>query len=374
VCYNNCQSPYGSLCAEIKFTYGISNSTFRNNIIQNDLSGPLDYLVFIYDSINIDLDNNCYYSSDSGKYLFKWGSDEYNSCNDWKNATVEIESFCANPLFVNPQNNDFHIRGNSPCIDKGDNSIITETEGKDHWGNKVPYPEEGTCDIGANEANGDSDGIPDDEDNCPLIPNGPNGGTCIEGNVGSPCMSNGECGADGFCSMNQEDADEDGLGDVCDNCPHDYNPDQSDYDEDGFGDVCDNCLQHPNGPDLGTCVRIMNGIVRSHRVRVSDRKSFIACTDDADCEDMGGTCQDFQGDFNNNGIGDVCECYANYNYPTDFKVTVADLYVLKEEYGRGDCDDPDPCYADGNEDGKVTVVDLMLFKNEYGRFDCPACN
>jgi hypothetical protein len=32
-----------------------------------------------------------------------------------------------------------------------------------------------------------------------------------------------------------------GIGDPCDNCPRNYNPDQVDADQDGVGDVCDNC-------------------------------------------------------------------------------------------------------------------------------------
>ena len=39
----------------------------------------------------------------------------------------------------------------------------------------------------------------------------------------------------------QEDGDTDGIGDVCDNCQDDVNPDQVDEDGDGFGDVCDSC-------------------------------------------------------------------------------------------------------------------------------------
>ncbi|MBL7189880.1 MAG: thrombospondin type 3 repeat-containing protein [Phycisphaerae bacterium] len=33
----------------------------------------------------------------------------------------------------------------------------------------------------------------------------------------------------------------DGVGDICDNCPDTYNPDQGDFDADGLGDSCDNC-------------------------------------------------------------------------------------------------------------------------------------
>ncbi len=37
----------------------------------------------------------------------------------------------------------------------------------------------------------------------------------------------------------QPDTDSDGVGNVCDNCLHQYNPDQLDTDGDGEGDVCD---------------------------------------------------------------------------------------------------------------------------------------
>jgi hypothetical protein len=74
---------------------------------------------------------------------------------------------------------------------------------------------------------GDNNGTPGDnpctggvtencDDNCPDTANGPDGGTCIAGNVGSTCKSNGDCGTSGFCSMGQEDADGDGVGDICD--------------------------------------------------------------------------------------------------------------------------------------------------------------
>jgi hypothetical protein len=54
-----------------------------------------------------------------------------------------------------------------------------------------------------------------DEDNCPNIPNGPFLGTCTVGNIGDSCIVNEACGVGGVCSMNQEDSDGDGIGDVC---------------------------------------------------------------------------------------------------------------------------------------------------------------
>ena len=39
--------------------------------------------------------------------------------------------------------------------------------------------------------------------------------------------------------MDQKDADKDGVGDVCDNCPTWWNDNQIDSDGDGQGDVCD---------------------------------------------------------------------------------------------------------------------------------------
>ena len=42
----------------------------------------------------------------------------------------------------------------------------------------------------------------------------------------------------------------DGVGDVCDNCPADYNPDQADSDSDGMGDKCDcPCMGDMDGDD-----------------------------------------------------------------------------------------------------------------------------
>jgi hypothetical protein len=89
------------------------------------------------------------------------------------------------------------------------------------------------------EKDSDGDGISNISDNCPNTPNGPDLGTCTAGNTGITCSTNTDCGSGGVCSKNQEDADADGYGDACDNCPSNCNTQQLDADGDGIGDVCD---------------------------------------------------------------------------------------------------------------------------------------
>jgi hypothetical protein len=174
-----------------------------------------------------------------------------------------------------------------------------------------------------------------------------------------------------------------------------------DIDLDGVCDVCDNCPSHPNG-NLGTCVIEEYDMVHSYRVGFP--KHFIACTSNDDCADTNGTCWKLQGDFNGNGIGDVCECY--YDVNQDGKVSTPDFSVEKWEYGRLNCpssggeyDDflicqplnqtscegasgcvwheskgrcyTTSCIGDVNKDGRVSTPDFAIEKQEFGRLDCP---
>ena len=64
-------------------------------------------------------------------------------------------------------------------------------------------------------ADSDSDGLENEQDNCMRKANGSLKGTCTVGALsGAECTSDVDCGTDGFCSMNQEDADLDGVGDA----------------------------------------------------------------------------------------------------------------------------------------------------------------
>jgi len=64
----------------------------------------------------------------------------------------------------------------------------------------------------------DEDTQLDGLDNCPAAPNAAGSGTCTAGEptlLGSACTAGTQCGTQGFCSMAQEDADGDGVGDAC---------------------------------------------------------------------------------------------------------------------------------------------------------------
>lgn len=92
-------------------------------------------------------------------------------------------------------------------------------------------------------------------DNCTFIPNGPGGGICTAGTkIGELCTRNLDCGFKGFCSMNQEDADDDGVGNACDYCAGNGGFDK---DSDGICDKDDNCPTVPN-PDQDDSVCINN--------------------------------------------------------------------------------------------------------------------
>jgi len=129
----------------------------------------------------------------------------------------------------------------------------------------------------------DGDGHADRCDNCPGVANGLGRRICTAGLV-TPCSTDEQCdtsvgAGDGTCSIplgicvtglvtecdeltgngdadcdtvldagdgvcggvqaDDDDVQPDGIGDVCDNCPFDYNINQSDYNGNGLGDVCD---------------------------------------------------------------------------------------------------------------------------------------
>ena len=132
-----------------------------------------------------------------------------------------------------------------------------------------------------------------------------------------------------------------------------------DTDSDGILDDTDNCIKIPNGPDLGTCVQTVSGMVVS---------AGTTCNSDDDCV-TGENCDMTQGDINSNGCGDACECYADIT--CDGKVDLSDLVIMKQEFLLP-CP-PSSCSADLNGDDKVDLGDLVIMKTQFLKTDCPAC-
>lgn len=109
---------------------------------------------------------------------------------------------------------------------KNDNEAVL-AECADRWGVPITVAKAA---IGAPDA--DADGVADAFDQCAATPSGE--------------VANAE-----GCSVSQRDADADGVEDDNDNCPTFSNADQADADQDGIGDVCELTVSLSADPTSG---------------------------------------------------------------------------------------------------------------------------
>ena len=203
-----------------------------------------------------------------------------------------------------------------------------------------PYQEDIDGDgIGdACESDLDGDGIPDAagdhfcsggetvicNDNCFVLPNADQGDADNDG-VGDLCDNCLQ-----IANSDQLDADSDETGDACDNdidgdgidnasdnCPLQSRPDQSDYDQDGIGDVCDNCPFTSNPDQVtadGGCGDACSSFCTpndhaGHFIGICfcpgfDTDNDLIANENDNCPD---TLNSDQSDNDGDGVGDACD-------------------------------------------------------------------
>ncbi len=154
---------------------------------------------------------------------------------------------------------------------------------------------------GPSDADSDGDGIDDDADNCaqifnPVRPLEAQQGDADQDGIGDVCDLCPLDPMDSCAGLTGNDVDDDGVFNGADNCPLTTNPDQADGDGDGKGDACDDCAQanpgaqgcavsiaairnpdDPDHPPEGAAVTVVGAYVTA----VRDDGSGFALQDDS---------------------------------------------------------------------------------------------
>jgi hypothetical protein len=94
--------------------------------------------------------NNCIVYWNSSEASYNYFSGTFNYCCTSPLPTDGFGNITNEPLFLDPENGNYHLQSNSPCINAGNNSYVTSTNDCD--GN--PRIVSGTVDIGAYEYQG----------------------------------------------------------------------------------------------------------------------------------------------------------------------------------------------------------------------------
>lgn len=119
----------------------------RNNIFVNPF-GNSNRISVATDSVSgFVADYNFF--GDEG-LTFQWAGANYRGLSEWRAASgQDSRSIEGNPMFINPDVNDFSVDLTSPVIDAGDPAIVYASQ--DFSGNIRPYGAVGVSDIGAHE-------------------------------------------------------------------------------------------------------------------------------------------------------------------------------------------------------------------------------
>jgi hypothetical protein len=152
----------------------------------------------------------------------------------------------------------------------------------------------------------------------------------------------------GVTYQRSDDYDDDGMEDNFDNCPRVPNADQFDADADGVGDLCDNCRQHSNefqanldGDEFGDLCD-------------SDRDGDRIDNDEDNCEDIPNPIiGNAQQDTDEDGLGDACDD----DIDGDSMVNLEDPCPLLATISEPNSYEQASCFPDSDGDG-IGDIDL----------------
>jgi hypothetical protein len=171
-----------------------------------------------------------------------------------------------------------------------------------------------------------------------------------------------------------DDGDTDGVGDACDNCQTDINPDQEDADLDFVGDACDECTD-TDSDGYGN-----PGHVASTCPEDNCPNDPNPTQEDFDGDGVGDACDNCpdkpnpnQEDSNDNGVGDVCD-YVCGDTDGNRIVDILDIiFMIDNKFKGGPLPDPIQA-ADVNNDSIFDLLDIVyMIDNKFKDGPDPFC-
>lgn len=169
-------------------------------------------------------------------------------------------------------------------------------------------------------------------------------------------------------AINQNDADDDGLGDICDNCINQPNPEQVDDDTDGVGNECDNCIDQPNPEQTDGDNDGLGDLCDNCPAQPNPEQL------DEDTDGVGDECDLCPGTIPGFGVdADGCPAAITGDFNRDGDVDPGDFAQFQSyATGPGLACTGEACAADFDADTDIDQDDFAIFQRCYSGENNPA--